>query len=598
MQAFAEINEKGDRIAVYFRWDPVLKDRVKAVPGARFVPREKGGPYWQLPLDLLSARLLREAVGPELKLGNALKQWGREAIKKDQTLRALSLVDDVPVEELKINEKLPELAKWLRPYQRADVKFLATTNALNLNEPRLGKTVETIGAIYEADLENGPHLVVAPQSSLETIWRMEIERWTDGRVFTYSGESKDSMGDFYAEVIRKKMKPAWWVTTAAMIRAGQFPQLEYGWNSITIDEYHKTGLAETKNVFPKAINKVEAKRKYAMSGTPMGGKVIKLWGGLHFIEPQQYTSKWRYAGQWFKIEDGYQNHKKIGGIKEGLEDAFYQSLAPHAVRRLREEVLPQLPPKQQIDVWCGMTPKQRKQYETFAADAEIRIDEYHLSATGILAEYTRLKQFANSYCEVEEIGWDDAMDKPKLKVRATPESGKLPHLMERLAEIGIDPDELAGTSQAIVASQFKETADMVFDHLTEKGIPCVKLTGDTTKKGERARIQRAFQEGNESGLRVVVMTTTAGGVAITLDNVESVHVLDETWNPDDQEQLTDRAINTTRLHQVTVFTYRSLDTIEHMIHGVNIDKAFTNKDVLDLRRQAYKQHLKDELEVA
>jgi SNF2 family DNA or RNA helicase len=581
--AFVELNEPGNRAHVHFHYSPEAVKKIKAVPGARFVPKDKGGPLWQLPLDLVSMRRLREVFGTELQVGDAIRVWGKEQVAKEQKLRTLSVLDDVPLEELDIATKLPELAKWLRPYQRADVKFLATTSALNLNEPRLGKTVEIIASIYEAGLEHGPHLIVAPATSLDTVWRMEIERWTETKVFTYSGQSKDNVEEFY-ECLDG---PCWWVTTADMVRKGSFPQIPE-WQSFTIDEFHKTGLAEIKNVFPKRATVIKAKRKFAMSGTPMGGKPIKLWGALHFLEPDQYTSKWRWAGQWLEVTEVWGGHKQIGGIRKGREDEFYQMLAPHTVRRLRKEVLPQLPEKQWVDVWCEMTTKQAKQYTTFARDAEIRIDEYHLSATSILAEYTRLKQFSNSYCEVEVLGVDEDTGQVNMKVKATPESGKLPYLLERLAEVGIDPEDPEGTSQAIVTSQFRETAEMVYSFLTEKGIKCALITGKVNKK-ERDRIQGLFKAGHDGeGYRVVVMTTTAGGVAITLDNVETVHVLDETWNPDDQDQVTDRAINTTRLHQVTAFVYRSRKTIEEYIQEVTDTKFDLNRDILDLRRQGFR----------
>jgi SNF2 family DNA or RNA helicase len=237
-----------------------------------------------------------------------------------------------------------------------------------------------------------------------------------------------------------------------------------------------------------------------------------------------------------------------------------------------------------------MTKPQAKQYNKFAADAEIRIDEFHLGATSILAEYTRLKQFSNSLCEVEFLSMDEETGEIKLKVKATPESGKLPYLMDKLAEVGIDPEDEAGAEQAIVASQFKETTNMVYDYLTAKGIKCARITGDTNKKGERQKAARAFEVGNDSeGMRVMCMTTGAGGVAITLNRVESVHVLDETWNPDDQEQVSDRAINTVDNHQVTVYTYRSLDTIEEYINRVTTEKAMTNRNILDIRRQMRKK---------
>jgi hypothetical protein len=81
-----------------------------------------------------------------------------------------------------------------------------------------------------------------------------------------------------------------------------------------------------------------------------------------------------------------------------------------------------------------MTTKQAKQYNEFAAAAEVRIDEYHLSATSILAEYTRLKQFSNHKCAVEVLSVDEETGRVEMKVKATEESGKIPALMQNLAE--------------------------------------------------------------------------------------------------------------------------------------------------------------------
>lgn len=588
MDAFAELTEAGDRCAIHFRYSTehvAVMNRLKPL-GARFFGPDKGGPLWTIPLDLVVMRRLREEFGDGLQLGSALTAWGRQEVKKEMTLQSLSIVDDVPLKELKLKTKLPKLAKWFRAYQRADVKFMATTSCLNLLEPRLGKTTEVIGALFEADLENGPHLVVAPKSTLDSIWRMEIERWTDHAVVTFSGDlSQREKIDAENTVERclKEDKPFWFVTTAHMIRLGNFPQLKM-WNSFTIDEFHKTGLPVSTNAFPKAARKIKALRKYALSGTPMGGKPIKLWGALHWLFPEKYTSKWQWAYQWLVIKNVWGDHKEIGNIIKGREDAFYQALAPHAVRRLRSEVLPQLPETQWIDVWCEMTPEQAIQYQTFANAAEVRIDEYHLSATSILAEYTRLKQFANHMCSVEILNVDEETGHVDMKVKATEESGKIPYLMQNLAERGIDPEDPEGDDQAIVASQFRETAEMIYSYLKKAGIGCEIISGKVSQK-ERNRIMADFQAGK---VRVAVLVTAAAGVGITLNRATDVHVLDETWNPDDQTQVTDRAVDTTRHHQVTALVYRSRGTIEEYIKKVNDEKFEVNKNVLDLRRQMLK----------
>lgn len=627
-KALAELNPAGDKVEVHFRYDSDLVRSVKEVPGARFVNASEGGPFWLVPLNLDIMRRVREEFGDRLVIGRALKIWGREAVKREKNLQTMATVDDLPLEELELRHKLPELAKWLRPYQRADVKFLSVTSALNLNEQRLGKTPETIAAVFEAGLEAGPHLVCAPRTSLDTVWRFEIERWTANleqphEVITYGGhltarQREAALDEFWSCV--EEQYPVWFVCTFQTVRDGNEPAVEE-WATFTVDEYHKSGLPNAVggndrskgSKFSWAVKDIKAQRRFALSGTPMGGKPIKLWGGLTFLYPQQFTSKWNWAKTWLEVSDNGRG-QDIGGIQRGREDEFYASLAPYAVRRLRSEVLPQLPQAQWIDVWYEMTPKQAKQYSDMADRAETNIEEKKLGAIGILAEYARLKQFADAYAgEIRESyarcptckgegelvieGRDEASKctdcdglGKRLKQHVVPseESGMLPYLMERLAENGIDPDDPEGDSVAVVASQFKDVAIMVAGYLNKKGIKSELITGDVSQD-ERNRIQMAFRtDGKPTDARVVVMTTTAGGVAITLDRADNVHILDETWMPDDQEQLADRVFNASRMHQVGVYVYRARGTVEEQIQETNIDKAKINREILDLRRQGFR----------
>lgn len=631
-KAFAEISPDGMKIEVHFRYDRDLYNSIKAVPDARFKGAHEGGPLWLVALNLDVARRVNEEFGDRIVYGQALRQWIRESRKREANLHDMATRDDVPLKDLKIAKKLPELAKWFRPYQRADVKFLATTSALNLLEQRLGKTTETIGAVFESDLEHGPQLVVAPRTSLNTVWRYEIERWTANlekphEVITYSGsltrlERETAIDEFWACI--DDDWPVWFVCTPDTIRDGKEPAVEK-WATFIIDEYHKTGLPNagakrgTGTKFADACKDIDAERRYALTGTPMGGKPIKLWGGLNFLYPKQFTSKWQWAKLWLDVSsNGFGS--AIGGLQRGREDSFYQSLAPYAIRRLRSEVLPQLPKAQWIDVACEMTPRQAKQYQEMAIRAEATIEDKQLNTLGILAEYTRLKQFADAFhdriedhlvrcehckgegrIEISEGQFIDCTNCGKMgkvvkqKVHPSKESGKLPYLLDKLAENGIDPTEMEGDSVAVIASQFSSIVNMVHEYLNEKGIKAVKITGDT-KDEERVANQMLFRtDGNRKvgDARVVCMTTTAGGVAITLDLADNVHILDETWVPDDQEQLSDRVFNASRMHQVGVYVYRSMNTVEQYIQETNIEKGKVNKEILDLRRQGFRATMKE-----
>jgi SNF2 family DNA or RNA helicase len=186
----------------------------------------------------------------------------------------------------------------------------------------------------------------------------------------------------------------------------------------------------------------------------------------------------------------------------------------------------------------------------------------------------------------------------KQHVIPSEDSGKLEPLLDRLAENGIDPNDMEGDSVAVIASQFSSVVNMVHGYLNKKGIKAVKITGET-KDEERQVNQMLFRtDGNrvKGSARVIVMTTTAGGVAITLDLADNVHILDETWVPDDQEQLADRVFNASRMKQVGVYVYRSMGTVEQYIQQVNVDKGKINKEILDLRRQGFRANMKEALD--
>lgn len=576
--AFCELSKDGKRIEVHFRYnEQIVKVFKEEVNGARFVPRDKGGPFWTVPKDMTSAREIRRVFGDGLELGAAVKAWGKEARKNSRNLQALAKADDA-----KLENTPKKLRKFLRPFQRADVAMMARTNVGNFNEQGLGKTIETIAAIIEAGLDDQPTIVIAPKTSLETVWAMEIERWVDSPCYVLSGDTTQGELDTILGKVLKHQKlkqPYWFITTAAQVRKGLPHALATErWGTLVIDEFHKTGLTNvsgdpTKGTqFGRAVRDIKRQRMFVLSGTPIGGRPIKLWGVLNHLNPTVFTSKWRWAGQWLEVTTNDFGGREIGELKPEREDEFYEAHAEYIVRRLKAEVLPQLPPKQYIDVWCDMLPGQKRQYQKMSDAAEVFIENERLSANGVLAEYTRLKQFANA-----------ELNKALEPVR----SGKLEPLIERLDEAGIRKDDPTGDSVAVVASQSKVFIKWIAAQLNAAGIRTELITGDTKAKDRKSIIKR-FQSGKDSP-RVVAVTTQAGGVAITLDRADTVHILDETWNPDDQVQLEDRIHRISRIHQVMCYYYRSKDSIEEVIQDVAKGKAITNENVMDIRRRMFKE---------
>lgn len=652
VKVFAELNKSRDRIQVNFPYDRDGVRSMRRIPGHRFVGPEKGGPHWLVPLDLTSAQKLREEFGEYLELGTAVRKWGHREMRKFNRLIELSNATDAELKNLP--KKLPKLAKALRPYQRADVVKMAASDVINANVPGLGKTIETIAAVYEAEenLDNGQMIVIAPKTSLEVVWLYELDRWLPESVpvFLLSGDDKPEDRKEILDEIREHHdngEPAWLVTTPNAIRyeedkaatkknaeAGitdgkgkvkkvlrpKFDDIfEIEWTIAIWDEYHKMGLSNPQRdsdgtpitmLAKAAFDLMVTGRKWLLSGTPMGGKPIKLWAALSFLDPGRFTSMWRWVDEWLVTEEKEINQEgetrtAYYGVRDELQEKFNDHVMPYMIRRTKKEVAKDLPDKQYVHLEVEMTKGQRKQYMDMAKNAEVKIEEENLSATNILTEYMRLKQFAGAKQKIirtpkirenPRTGEKEKYD--EIKLEPTTDSGKLPYILDLLNERGIyttkqikkegmDPEDGPGI---IIASQFAKIADMIHGWLTENGIVAEKLTGATTQH-ERTRMVEEFQEGK---FRVIVLSTTAGGVAITLDRADTGIILDETWDPDDQSQLEDRFwgrklgdVKDER-NKATVYYIRSKDTIEHYIWLITQGKQITNETILDMRRAGFR----------
>lgn len=658
--AFTELADNDKRVLVWFDYDPDHVRGVKAIPGARFVPREKssdGRPHWTFPKELSVCDQLRQVFGEgdNLVIGERLRSWAKDERGRRSQLRSLATADTA--ELTRLPHVLPKLyralhigpkAKYMTEeeqeaamagpgsFQVADVAFgVAQRNPLNGNQPGLGKTLETIGTIFEAGTDDGPTLVIAPRTALNTTWRRELEAWQPHPVFISSGSraaKQRTIEAFVDEVVFPEFA-GWLVVNPDQVRlrerfelcdwhraefAGRskptkaqfkdvdacdncrhwfeqpFPEL-FGveWANIVLDEAHKNGVRDATTLTAKGIMSLKVRadgKKFSLTGTPMGGRLINLWGQLHFLNPDMYTSKWRWAEMWTDVKsNGFGKaigrHVKHCPMHVGhdddewgrpncarckdIEDRFYEELTPYVIRRTKGEVLPWLPPKDHIDIWCDMTSTQESQYRAMEADAEVAISGENVTTTSVLAEYTRLKQFS--------FGRHDIVDGA---LRPTTDSGKLEAMEEKLIELGILGDEDTD-EQVVIFSQFSSVVDTITGWLESKGVRAAKITGAVTQK-RRDEIQEEFQ--GKGSIQALVMTTTAGGVSITLDRANTVFIVDETWDPDDQEQAEDRVHRASRMHQVTIYRFRSTGTIEEAIEKTNWSKSMSNKRVLDLRR--------------
>jgi len=602
-----------DKIATRNEFDDPRNDWMeaselsKAVGGGRWHKESK---TWRYPLSLDTCHRLRTIWGKRLVVAEPLRQWYRATSQKGAARASAAHQADATLTRLPT--VAPLLMATLRADQRVTAQWLSEGwrgAGLLADHPGTGKTMSTIAAILEQDVP-GPVLVVCPRLSVRSVWLRELTRWTDERVYIARGTRRQrdkAMQEFDADPARRK----WLVVVAETLRIiEEFDEEELGdlaakkkfagyeypflfevlWSTVIVDESHKMfgSLTVVKgNLAGKGLKRLniasgEGIHRIAISGTPFGrgGRVQGMFGTLHWLWPDEFTAFWRWAGIHFEVTEE-ETHvgggrtravKKVGPLKGGKdEEHFLATLGPRILRRTKAEVLPNLPEKRRVDVWCEPTPAMRKQYARLVDDGEIVGKSGMLTVDGVLAFITRGKQLANGLVDVQGE-----------KVVFTPESCKIEMVMQKLEEAGISKGEKTGDRKVIIASQFNEMLFAIEKVLQANDIKYFKIVGGTSDR-ERDKAMDQFQSAQMT-TRVFLLNSKAGGVSVTLDAADDMHMLDTMWDPGDNEQLEDRIHRASRVHQATIYRYLTEGTIDESIANDVEGRRFQQYRVLDQAR--------------
>lgn len=585
--------------------------------GPIFAKRVRGATWnrlhkvWSYPLEWNTCLRLREVFGKELRVGVDLASWAAaEKVRVEgMTEMAKQLTADLHV----VPTVAPALAQAFstRTYQQVGARFCATAGQTLLgDQPRLGKTLQIIGAVIERNVA-GNYLLFAPSTAIQIVWEPEIIRWAGDvcDVIPVVGsraqreallaQLDEPVGQFTDRkpfrffVVNHEMAQVRKVpgTKNGERQAPEWPQLfRRDWAGIIVDESHEMliGPNNPKTVSAQLFGARQLAKansgsmRLAASGTPARGKEWQLWSTFNWLRPDVYTSFWRWAEEYFEVDsDGY--GKVVGAFKHSKQAAFDREVATIMLRRTTAEVRPELPARQYggtplepgnqfspLGVWLPMAGKQRSAYDRLVKEAIVQLtDGGEITADGILAEMTRAKQLAD--CPMTSSG------------PTYVGSNKFEWLVEFLSERGITGDaDASGVSKVVVGSQFVEVLETFRAGLESKGIKTLLLTGNVSQSKRPAMVQEFY---NDPAFRVFLLQTQTGGVAITLDCADEIVILDETWIPDEQEQLEYRIDNAGgEIRPKMVWYVRSLGTIDEGIARTTGARDRAVKWVLDGRR--------------
>ncbi|OZG26359.1 helicase SNF2 [Williamsia sp. 1138] len=444
----------------------------------------------------------------------------------------------------------------VRPYQLDGLNWLTFLwdNGLGgilADDMGLGKTLQTlalIGRIREAGESTKPFLVVAPTSVIAN-WLAECEKFTpDLTAVAVTASEAKSRGS-----LQERIAGADIVITSYTLLRIDFPVFDdVEWGGLILDE-----AQFVKNHKAKAhqcARRLSTPFKLAITGTPMENNLMELWSLLSitapglFAKPKQFTEFFRRP-----IESGA-HPERLATLRRRIK--------PVMLRRTKDQVATDLPPKQEQVVPVTLIDKHQKIYDT-------RLARERQKVLGLLGDWERNRfEIFRSLTMLRQLSLHAGLVDPTK--RDVP-SAKVEFLEEHLPEL------IAEGHSALVFSQFTGFLAIIREHLDAAQIPYSYLDGSMTAR-QRTEAIMAFSAGTT---KVFLISLKAGGFGLNLTEADYVYVCDPWWNPAAEAQAVDRAHRIGQTRPVTVYRLVSAGTIEEKVVALQDRKRELFSAVMD-----------------
>lgn len=493
-----------------------------------------------------------------LYIDENLKQNNMTFIERNKRFR--DLVNSIrDVQEMDYN--VPEnLNKVMRAYQKTGFKWFKTLSACGFggilaDEMGLGKTIQTIAFLASDVEEKGnlikPSLVIAP-TSLVYNWESEIKRFAPQlKSLVVSGNKNER------ELLIKNIKESHIIITSyALIRRDieEYKAVDFAY--CILDEAQQ--IKNPASVNAQSVKEIKAEGYFALTGTPLENTIMELWSIFDYIMPGYLLTQGKFSK---KYEIPIIKNKD----KKALEE-LNKHIKPFILRRLKKEVISELPPKIEHKVIIEMTEEQKKLYAAYLATAKEEIQSgimekgFNKSKFQILSALTRLRQIC--------------CDPSMFMENYNGGSGKT------LALDDILDESINEGHRILLFSQFTSALKIIENRLKENKVDYKYLDG-RTPANERGKIVKEFNEGKSS---IFLISLKAGGIGLNLTGADLVIHFDPWWNPAVEEQASDRAHRIGQKKTVEVIKLIARGTIEEKIYELQQKKKELINSVIDENR--------------
>ncbi len=446
------------------------------------------------------------------------------------------------------------LRATLRPYQVEGFEWLTRLRRAGLggilaDDMGLGKTLQTLAMILDVRAEDPsatPVLVVAPTSVLTT-WEGEVARFCpDLRVVTLGATSRKRGTSVAAAVEGADLV----LTSYAVFRLDAPGFREMSWTALVLDEAQFA--KNHQSLVHQCARRLPARVKLAITGTPMENNLMELWSLLSIVAPGLFPSPTRFS-------ELYRRPIESGAAPERLE-ILRRRIRPVVLRRRKETVATELPPKQEQIIEVTLSPKHRRIYDT-------HLQRERQKLLGLLADadHNRIAIF-RSLTRLRQLSLDPALIDPEHEQVG---SAKLDTLLEMVEPI------IAEGHRVLVFSQFTSFLARLRTRLGAAGIDHAYLDGSTR---DRAAAISTFRDG---AAPLFLISLKAGGFGLNLTEADYVFLLDPWWNPAAEAQAIDRTHRIGQDKHVMVYRLVSADTIEEKVVALQNRKRELFGQVID-----------------
>lgn len=463
--------------------------------------------------------------GAELDLEEELSAWRTHLLEENTGKR----------------RSLPE---FLRGYQAQGVNWMAKLRELGCHglladEMGLGKTLQVLTLLHHYPFDRKDSLIVCP-ASVVPVWQSEAQQW-------YPGMRTEVLGSGHNFSRDRAGSPKLWIASYTQLRRHKHLLDESHFGYAVLDEAQQIKNPDAK--VTQACCSIQAECRLALTGTPIENRLLDLWTLFRFLMPGLLGSRRRF-------EDAVESSS--ASFREAFAISLRQQLTPFILRRQKDKVGKDLPPKVEMDLICPITELQRQTYENLLERGRAELGDdlqlaMHTQSMHFFSLLTRLRQACCDPGLIPDVSADVL------------QSGKIQMLLTRL-EDALSGD---GARKVVIFSQFVSLLKRL-KPLLEKTFPKVGLLELSGETKDRAKPVDTFQK--QKGPAVILVSLRAGGTGITLHAADYVFLLDPWWNPAVENQAVDRVHRIGQDRRVFVYRMITQGTIEERIQGLKKEK--------------------------